>query len=703
MILMWILMITLLGQPIKVANSYLRKDMIMNTLSKELFTFMAKILCGLLFIAIIGPSNLFALGDVPLKNSSELSSDEPILEFIQNSTSSKKESKFVKYNYSLDVPVTVFESLSKIEDEQATYWDSRLVHAESFYMQGDYEKALEAFARIKEESNDKDLSAQVDIQLFYILVDSAKHAEALSLLDRVTSEKYSSPVDCFQMIRVFYTTRNYTEAQKHLDVIKDKYENSFWSQLATIYKTTAKGNKSQLDRQLKLLKENYSEHQGYEAEVFSLYEYYVEIGDFSQSIHVLKKCLGTMETIEPKLRVINSLILDYKTSLAQQKIIKLIKSHSDEDAIVQVLVELAADTGQMGMPSIEKMIYEWIHENKADTEVAIWSQAYFVRDDIKHGNADKAAVKLKHLILKNKEHSLLPRTLYQIANSYAQHKQPVMARTLYHYVYNNWSGDSRALWAKMGYAMSSFSMEKPEEAKKTIDDLVSSGLDPEAIMDMGFKFSVFFREHRLFVGAQNMLTMLNKRWPNAEKGLSFDLELARLNVVAGDFDASEKFMDKMIDRENTFSGRGQAAFLVAEEFLNEGRYLENQGNVELSKKYYHKAIDHWKKVITHFSDTSLGIEANHMIANDYHYLGDYTNALNHYETVLEKYPDHEYAWNIQYMIGDSINQMKIKGMMPADEADPQIRFAFTSLLEDYPNSRAANAARTWLQENPELN
>ena len=65
-------------------------------------------------------------------------------------------------------------------------------------------------------------------------------------------------------------------------------------------------------------------------------------------------------------------------------------------------------------------------------------------------------------------------------------------------------------------------------------------------------------------------------------------------------------------------------------------------------------------------------------------LGEYEKTVAHFEKVIEKWPDYEYAWSAQHLIGTYVNLLMKSGKIPASEAEPKIEAAWQAMIDNYP-------------------
>lgn len=115
------------------------------------------------------------------------------------------------------------------------------------------------------------------------------------------------------------------------------------------------------------------------------------------------------------------------------------------------------------------------------------------------------------------------------------------------------------------------------------------------------------------------------------------------------------------------------------------------------KEYFKNPVKVWEKVIRKFPDFFFDdADLYYFIANCYYNLGEYEKAAQCYQKVVDNWPDYQWDWNAQFLIGFSYERLKKLGAIPESQAIPKIKEAYEKLLEKYPDCPAAKNARYWL-------
>jgi tetratricopeptide (TPR) repeat protein len=86
---------------------------------------------------------------------------------------------------------------------------------------------------------------------------------------------------------------------------------------------------------------------------------------------------------------------------------------------------------------------------------------------------------------------------------------------------------------------------------------------------------------------------------------------------------------------------------------------------------------------------SIGLKhAQYFTAVCYRRVGEYEKALMHYQKVVDNWPDYQFAWSAQSLVGSCYKRLRDLGKLPASEANPKIEQAYQAVLENYPDSAA---------------
>ena len=82
----------------------------------------------------------------------------------------------------------------------------------------------------------------------------------------------------------------------------------------------------------------------------------------------------------------------------------------------------------------------------------------------------------------------------------------------------------------------------------------------------------------------------------------------------------------------------------------------------------------------------------------YKKMGNYAKTIEYYQEVVDRWPDYQYAWNAQCMIGECYEKLIRQGSLSQAEAEPLIEQAYKLVIENYRDSSLAGRACLKLAE-----
>ncbi len=124
---------------------------------------------------------------------------------------------------------------------------------------------------------------------------------------------------------------------------------------------------------------------------------------------------------------------------------------------------------------------------------------------------------------------------------------------------------------------------------------------------------------------------------------------------------------------------------------------DGQDDTDRVRDYMKQAIAIYENEVIGKTDRAdIGSEAYRVSARSYGSLGDYAKSVEYYQQSVDKYPKDHLSWHAQSMVGHTYEQMLKAGQISKSEAVPLITNAYTNLLKNYPNCKAAKIAKYWL-------
>ena len=141
----------------------------------------------------------------------------------------------------------------------------------------------------------------------------------------------------------------------------------------------------------------------------------------------------------------------------------------------------------------------------------------------------------------------------------------------------------------------------------------------------------------------------------------------------------------------------KAVYQIGTEYYNRALKLGGHSSAGQAAEFYRNAADIWEMVINQLPDSSYTLEACNYAAICYEKLGEYNKANECYKRVIDNYPGYRMRWNMIYKTGRNYERMKKAGTVSVEQADSRTRAMYEKLLAEYPDCKAADYARNWLE------
>lgn len=278
-----------------------------------------------------------------------------------------------------------------------------------------------------------------------------------------------------------------------------------------------------------------------------------------------------------------------------------------------------------------------LHAPKDDL-YALWSQTEIVKAYIRDGNEPAAEQALKDLTDGFAEQPTLSTELARVADTYAQAGQYNQADQLYRYIRQHWSNAEDTLWARVGLVRLHISKGEDDEAEAS------------------------FRQLRADYANDASL-------PQAVEAVA-EAYRTRANAVETEYIGQ-------------LSHPGEYAHILA-----------MQGRPEAVKRCFRRAIEKWQIIIAEMPQATDVTASAYVFAGECcEKVGDHAKALEYFHTVVERYPDYEYAPYAQFMVARAIDHLQHEGQLSREDAVAMRLQAAQTLLDRYPQSEYAPSAR----------
>jgi len=345
-----------------------------------------------------------------------------------------------------------------------------------------------------------------------------------------------------------------------------------------------------------------------------------------------------------------------------------------------------------------RTLYQHVVDNWPNKPRAIFSQRGIVLASIALGDDTEAEAATEKLLSQFSKDEHLPKVVSTIAETYRGLEEYEQARELHQYVLDNHPGSGEAIWSQRGVIISSIELGDNSRAEAGIDKLLSQFSSNEHIAKVAYQVARKLNKKDDAKAGQLYQYVVDNR-PNDEHAALAGANIGQIQLRLGNDAAARAIFDRVLSDFSGHSILPKAIALMATGYW-ERAFLEprqNRQTTERAKEYFRKAIAEYEKIINQFPEIPhTTAEAYHLAGEFYHRLGQNEKALGYFQTVVDNWPEYQYAWLALFKVADTYKQLMRAGVVPGSEAEPAMKDAYERLLEDYPDCGAVRSAETWL-------
>lgn len=186
--------------------------------------------------------------------------------------------------------------------------------------------------------------------------------------------------------------------------------------------------------------------------------------------------------------------------------------------------------------------------------------------------------------------------------------------------------------------------------------------------------------------------------PESKYAMRATKELAVTAVEAGDEQTAWYHCQNIIDNYLDYPEVARQFLLIGEAYYRKA-LSGDPGPVNGSEFYFARTIEICKYILEKVPELpkeKLVADTHLILACCYLYLSDFESALEHGQMLVDNYPDYEFTWRGQSIVGESYEGLKRLGAIPEAQADEQIKAVYQEIIRKYPGYPVAENAQEWL-------
>jgi tetratricopeptide (TPR) repeat protein len=578
----------------------------------------------------------------------------------------------------------------------------QLKQAQDYQNNRQYEQAEAIYQQIVTafpDTNDA-LEAQKQLTLIYIATDKQQQADAAFEKLVAGFSKHKGIAEAvWQIAKRYEEPEKYNKAfQLHQYNVKhfpgDLY--AMWSQVEVVYHRILNVGLGNADAAFNDLVTIFSDQPTLPKEIFHIAAVYTNIGKADESLPLhqynISHFPNDINDIYVLISQVDCHILQGDDAAAQAEFDKLISLFSSHPALSEGIWSIGRTYSAVRKFDSAFKVHTYNAEHFPDTELGMCSQVEIVRYHIRNANDAAADAAVDKLLAMFSKQPNLPKEIYQLAVEVNKAGKRERAIRLHQCNVAHFPIDMYAMRSQVEIVYSYIRDGNEPAADAAFNKLLtvfsSQPTLPKKVHEIADAYSIAGRDDKANQLYQYVIN-LPKADPKSGQSILAKAGMARLNISLGNDAAVQTDVNNLIADFKDNPDLPQAIFTVGDEYYN--KTLNNKGEPNLSeakaKEYYQKALAVWERIITELpkSESIFITHAYCLSAVCYHELGNHEKAIEYFQKVVTDWPDYEYAWSAQYLIGECYEDLQRSGILPASEGSPLMEQAYKAVIEKYPD------------------
>jgi len=407
---------------------------------------------------------------------------------------------------------------------------------------------------------------------------------------------------------------------------------------------------------------------------------------------------------------VNIAIGDYNE--AQAEVAKLASDYKDDPNLPWTLNIIADHYTWVSKYEQAKEVYRQVIQKDPNNPYAGKARMGIARADAlsligskSYTDAQVAVEKMKGDFGDNPD---LPEVLYQVAQQFGWERRYDEAKDIYQQIVQRYPGNPYAAKAQQciqktgqitNIISSLIELGNYKQAQSAADELIAKFGDEPDVPAALYHIASRLEEKQRYAEAKYVYEQIIWRYPADSQTQNAKVDVRRTKVLSfysiGDLGGVQTELDAMVTDFNGQPHLPTAVILTAERVYERTK----DANADEGRPHILKTLEILDIVINKIGISKETPNALILAGECYQRLGQYEQAKSSYKRVPAEFPDYDRAGHALFMVGRCYEQLGRTKAIAQTEADAGARQAYQGVVERYPTSKAALAAKDWLNKN----
>lgn len=248
------------------------------------------------------------------------------------------------------------------------------------------------------------------------------------------------------------------------------------------------------------------------------------------------------------------------------------------------------------------------------------------------------------------------------AESYEESGDYQQAELIYQNIITNYPGTDYALRARRDLTTLYIQWDRQSQAETAYEQFLAEFFDHNDIAEAIHGIADRYAQLEKYQKARELHQYVIENWPKTEAAMWSRAGLAICNIALDDDPNAQADVDWLIADFNDHPDLPEAVFVIGEQYYNEAFRCENEGLDEQAEDSFRKTIAIWERIITDLpASAPYTARAYYFSAVCYRFLGEYENAIEYYQEIVDNWPLCPYGWDAKFMIGHCSEELSKSG------------------------------------------
>jgi len=416
---------------------------------------------------------------------------------------------------------------------------------------------------------------------------------------------------------------------------------------------------------------------------------------------IIQQYPGTFWALEAQKKLTQLYILQGKDSQAEQTLNKMLKDFSSHSDMPKSLYTIAKGYRKVRKNDKADDLRQQIIQRYPDSVWTLWVQKEdAVVSHIAAGEDSAVETIVNKMTADFSGDSELPGVLYLIAKEYKKAGKDDKAEGIYQQLIQRYPGTIWVLRAQKERARVYLKSGNEKAVLAIVDELIADFSGHPGLAESLCKIARECEATKRFSVSEGIYQQVIQRFPGSSYARKAQLDMPKcriLSYIDGGNDAAARTAIGSLTAN--FDGHPDLPTTlrkIVERCELEVSRLEDKSPAEQAGDHFQKVVAIWEAAIDELPELGATPEACCWAGDCYSKMGKYAKAADYYQTVVDNWPDYQYAWNAQFLVGYYYQRLGDSGAVDKPIADAKIKAAYEQVLEKYPDCPAAGAARSWL-------